>query len=148
MRSSVISSKPGCNIDVTKAREELSVQRDEFKPSTMCTLEYMKKRNVSENPIQPGSWWSILCISYLGTHQHHRHQDLHRHHKNDPTMIFYCALHNLQCATLQLISWRLDHALNQTAVRQSAALIWTPPLIIIVILPSSSSSLSSSSSFL
>ena len=75
------------------------------------------------------------CASHiLETHQHHRHQDLHRHHKNDPNMIFYCALHNLQCATLQLISWRLDHAFNQTAVRQSAALIWTPPLIIIVII--------------
>ena len=75
----------------------------------------------------------VHLISWRPTHQHHRHQDLHRHHKNDPTMIFYCALHNLQCATLQLISWRLDHAFNQTAVRQSAALIWTPPLIIIVI---------------
>ena len=146
MCSSVISSKPGCNIEVTKAREELSVQRDEFKPSTMCTLEYMKKRNVT--PSNQGHGDPSCASHILETHQHHRHQDLHRHHKNDPTMIFDCALHNLQCATLQLISWRLDHALNQTAVRQSAALIWTPPLIIIVILPSSSSSLSSSSSFL
>ena len=86
------------------------------------------------------------CASHiLETHQHHRHQDLHRHHKNDPKMIFYCGLHNLQCATLQVISWRLDHAFNQTAVRQSAALIsyldpainhhhCHPPIIIIIII--------------